>query len=494
MRVAVVGAGLGGLSAAAHLVSDGHDVVVYERGSVPGGLAASERHGDFRLDLGPTVITMPELIGQPFAALGTELGDAVELTRLDPIYRAVFADRSELRVRAGRDEMRAEVAAFAGPHAGQQFDRFVSWLDDLYRVEMPNFIDTNFDGPLDLARRWRSLSRLASLGAFQRLDQAVGSYLTDPRLRRVFSFQSLYAGVAPQRALALYAVITYLDTVAGVWGVEGGASAIADSLARLLTTHGARTEFDTPVTRIVRRDDGSVGGVELAGELRVEYDAVVVNADVGGSYRSLLDVRPPLRTIRNRYSPSCLVWSAGVRGVPEPDVASHNVHFGHAWDDAFAALDDGVRMPDPSMLVSVPSLHDPTAAPVGSTSMFVLEPVPNLGGRVDWASGRERFGQELRDRAGRWGYPVDEVVAERVTDPLAWRATGLAHGTPFSLAHTFRQTGPLRPANADRRIPGLAFVGAGTTPGVGVPMVMLSGKLAAARLSAHAAETRTVRW
>jgi phytoene desaturase len=150
-------------------------------------------------------------------------------------------------------------------------------------------------------------------------------------------------------------------------------------------------------------------------------------------------------------------------------------------------------MSDPSTLVSVPSHADPTAAPAGSTSLFVLEPVPNLGGRVDWATTRDRVAEELRLRAAGWGYPA-EVVVERTVDPLDWRAMGLVRGTPFSLAHVLGQTGPFRPGNTDGRVPGLAFTGAGTVPGVGVPMVMLSGRLAAARIADYATETRTVRW
>jgi phytoene desaturase len=180
--------------------------------------------------------------------------------------------------------------------------------------------------------------------------------------------------------------------------------------------------------------------------------------------------------------------------VPPAGAAQHNVHFGWAWDEAFAALADGARMPDPSTLVTVGSHGDPTAAPTGSSTLFAFEPVPNLDGAIDWTSDGGRIVDDLRARVGRLGYPIDDVVVERSIDPLIWRTMGLERGTPFSLAHTFRQTGPLRPRNVDDRVPGLAFAGAGTVPGVGVPMVMLSGKLAAQRIDTYAAATRTVRW
>lgn len=496
MRVGVVGAGLGGLSAAAHLVAAGHQVTVVERSERPGGRAATEVVDGFRLALGPTVLTMPRIVGEAFAAIGAELERDVTLAPLDPAYRAVFADGSEFRVRHGREAMVDEIREFAGPREAANFEVFADWLTELYRIEMPNFIDTQWDGVGDLVAKWRVLARLARKAGFRRLDQAVASFLEEPRLQRVFSFQSLYAGVAPQQALSLYAVITYMDTMAGVYEVQGGVSAIADALARRLDRRGVEFVYDAPVTKILRRGDdtGAVDGVEIAGERRVRFDAVVCDVELPVAYRTLLDVKAPPRARRPRYAPSCVVWSAGVRGTPPVGTEHHNVHFGWEWDDAFAALEAGVRMSDPSTFVTVASQTDPTAAPTGSSTIFALEPVPNLDGKVDWSSEGERTAGQLRDRLRSFGYPVDDVVVERFVDPLGWRSLGLDRGTPFSLAHTLRQTGPFRPGNTDDRIPGLAFTGAATTPGVGVPMVMLSGRLAAQRIDQYAIATRTVRW
>lgn len=496
MRVGIVGAGFGGLSAAAHLVAKGHQVTVFERGPGPGGRATTDVVDGFRMALGPTILTMPAIVGEAFAALGTELEREVTLAPLDPAYRAVFADGSEFRVRHGRDAMAEEVLEFAGPREAANFEAFADWLTELYRIEMPNFIDTQWDGVGDLLGKWRVLVQLARQAGFRRLDQAVASFLEEPRLQRVFSFQSLFAGVAPQQALSLYAVITYMDTIAGVYEVRGGISAVADALARVLARRGVEFEYDSPVTRILRRGDGTgaVDGVEIAGDQRVRLDAVVCDVDLPVAYRTLLDVKAPRRTRHAQYAPSCVVWSAGVRGIPPAGTEHHNLHFGWEWDDAFAALASGVRMRDASTFVTVASQTDPTAAPDGCSTIFALEPVPNLGGKVDWASEADQHAGVLRDRLRSYGYPVDDVVVERFVDPLRWRALGLDLGTPFSLAHTFAQTGPLRPRNIDERVPGLAFTGGGTVPGVGVPMVMLSGRLAAQRIEQYAVATRTVRW
>jgi phytoene desaturase len=151
-------------------------------------------------------------------------------------------------------------------------------------------------------------------------------------------------------------------------------------------------------------------------------------------------------------------------------------------------------MRDPSIMVGCASVDDPTLAPDGGTTIYALEPVPNLDGKIDWSRHGTRIRDELRGRVAALGYATDDVVVERWFDPLDWEAAGLERGTPFSLAHTFRQTGPFRPSNVDRRVPGLFFVGASTLPGVGVPMVLVSGRLTAARVDEYARDTAVLRW
>ncbi len=489
MRVVVIGAGLGGLSAAAHLVGDGHDVTIVERGERPGGRAGVIERDGFRLDNGPTVMTMPALVAEVFAAAGAEMSDHIELRPIDPMYRAVYADGSVLHVRHGRAAMTEEIRSFAGAGEAAAFERFADWLTELYRVEMPNFIDVQWDSVLDLVRRWRAGGRLARLGGFGRLGRKVASFFADERLRRIFGFQAMYAGVAPYEALALFAVITYMDTIEGVFVPAGGIYAMAEGLADAVAKGGAAIRYGAPVTRILRGDGvggggGAVSGVELGGEERLAADAVVCNADLPVAYRTLLGIDAPRVARTGRYSPSCLLWVAGVRGGPPTGAAHHNLHIGGEWDESFdAIIRRGEPMADPSILVTLHSLDDPSLAPPGCSTLYALEPVPNLDGRVDWTRHRDRAAARVRAQVAAAGYPVD-VVTEELYDPLDWQAQGMERGTPFSLAHTFRQTGPFRPRNVDRRVPGLVFVGSATVPGVGVPMVLVSGKLAAARVRA----------
>jgi phytoene desaturase len=218
-------------------------------------------------------------------------------------------------------------------------------------------------------------------------------------------------------------------------------------------------------------------------------DAVVCTVDLPTAYEQLLDdLRPPRAVRRGSYSPSAVVWHVGVRGVPDPPIAHHNIHFGTEWSSAFdALLNRGQLMPDPSRLVTIPSLDDSMLAPDGCATLYVLEPVPNLNGKINWSIEAEPLRERLQTFLAQQGYP-GEVITEDLVTPLHWQVLGMAAGTPFALAHTFGQTGPFRPSNVEGNLPGMFFAGSGTVPGVGVPMVLISGKLAASRVAAYLRE------
>ena len=494
-RVVVLGAGLAGLSAACYLTGRGYDVTVVEREALPGGRAGVLHRDGFTFDTGPTVLTVPDLISDAVRAAmrdhSIDLSELLPMRRLDPAYRACFADGSTINVRYGQEAMREEIAQTCGNVDAAAFDSFVDWLRRLYLLEMPNFIDRNFDSPLGLLSAPSALTRLMRLGAFGRLGAAVRRRFADPRLHRLFSFQAMYAGLAPDSALALYAVITYMDTIEGVWFPEGGIHAVPTIMAQVAEKAGAVFRYGDPVEMILSSPTGRVAGVRTASGERIMADAVVCTLDLPTAYQQLLpDLRAPRAVRRGRYSPSAVVWHVGVQGVPKPQIAHHNIHFGTEWSSAFdALLKRGELMPDPSRLVAIPSLDDPTTAPDGCSTLYVLEPVPNLNGKINWSTEAELLRERLHILLAQQGYP-SEVVTEELITPLEWQAKGMAAGTPFALAHTFSQTGPFRPSNVERRLPGMFFAGSGTVPGVGVPMVLISGKLAADRVAAYLPEAK----
>jgi len=472
----VVGAGLGGLSAALRLSGAGRRVTVLERESVPGGRAGLLTDGGYTFDTGPSVLTMPGLIAEALACVGESMTDWLDLVPVQPLYRARFADSSSLDVHADAGAMAEEIAAVCGPADAAGYRRYVEFVSRLYELEMRGFIDRNIDSPFGLLTP--DLARLAALGGFRRLAPKVAQFFADDRTRRVFSFQSMYAGLSPYDALAIYAVIGYMDSVAGVFFPKGGMHAIPRALAAAAQKHGAELHYDSTVDRVELRGSRAVAVHTTAGE-RVPCDAVVLNPDLPVARRDLL--QRPLRR-RLRYSPSCFVLHAGSRAA-YPGDAHHTISFGAAWKGVFDDVLGGRLMSDPSFLVTSPSRTDASLAPSGRCSYYVLFPTPNLDGRIDWAEEGPRYQDRVIDTLEARGWPgfragLDVVHA---TTPLDWARQGMAGGTPFAAAHTFGQTGPFRPRNLWGE--NVVFAGSGTQPGVGVPMVLISGRLAAERIT-----------
>jgi phytoene desaturase len=481
--VVVVGAGLGGLSAALHLAGAGRQVTVVEREQVPGGRCGLIEDGGYRFDTGPTVLTMPDLLARPLRAVGENLEDWLTLRRLDPAYRARFADGSTIDVRPDVGEMADEITRTCGGRDADGYLRYVAFLRRLYEIELPHFIDRNLDSPLQMLGT--PLARLAAMGGFRRLGRTVARYVEDERLRRLFSFQAMYAGLAPADALAIYAVITYMDCVRGVYFPEGGMHAVPAAMAAAAQKHGVTFRYGTTVEQVEVRGGRARGVVTTDGE-RIPADVVVVNADLPTAYARLLPPGgAPRRVARLRYSPSAVVLHTGSPTAFE-HTAHHTIDFGRAWDSTFEEIiDRGQVMSDPSFLLSTPTLTDPSLAPAGRHTYFTLFPAPNTTGAVDWTTARAGYRDHVVETLEKRGYAGfgAAVEAEHLVTPADWQHQGMAAGAPFAAAHTFGQTGPFRCPTLDRRIGNLVFCGSNTQPGVGVPMVLVSGRLAAQRIT-----------
>ncbi|GAA1373335.1 phytoene desaturase family protein [Catellatospora chokoriensis] len=478
-HVVVVGAGLGGLACALHLAGAGRQVTVLERADVPGGRAGRLDRDGYTFDTGPTVLTMPDLIAEGFAAVGEDMADWLTLTPLDPAYRAWFPDGSKLDVIADPDRMAEEIAQVCGHREADGYRRFVDYARRLWELERHDFIERNFDSPRDLLTA--NLLRLVAAGAFGRLQNRVDSFLKDERTRRVFSFQAMYAGLSPHKALAVYTVIAYLDSVAGVYFPRGGMHAVPRAMAAAAEKHGVRLRYGTEALRVETSGGRATAVVTTDGE-RIAADAVVLNPDTAAAHALLPGSRP--RELR--YSPSCVVLHLG-SSAEYPEAGHHNIHFGREWRRTFdEVITKGELMSDPSLLVTNPSRTDPSAAPAGRHTYYVLAPVPNLvTGDQDWRGAlADRYADELIDVLEARGYPGFKagVQTRTVITPADWADQGMDAGTPFAAAHTLTQSGPFRPRNLHPALSNVVFTGSGTTPGVGVPMVLISGKLAAQRI------------
>ena len=479
-HVVVVGAGLAGLSAALRLAGAGRKVTVIERESVPGGRNGLLEKDGYSFDTGPSVLTMPSLIQDAFSCVGEDMKDWLELSPLKPLYRAFYHDGSQIDVHANTAEMEEEIRRTVSAEEALGYRRYVEFVTKLYKYEMNDFIDRNIDSPFNLLTP--NLARLIALGGFRRLSPKVNQFLKDPRLQKVYSFQAMYAGVSPQQALAIYAVIAYMDSVNGVFFPKGGMHAVPRALAAAAQKHGVTFKYSTSVTRLEVENGRAKAVITDTGE-RVACDAVVMNPDLPVVWRDLLG-KTPLNIKRLKYSPSCATLLVG-SSKKYDHVAHHNIHFGKSWDGVFDELiKKKTLMTDPSVLVTIPTKDDPALAPAGKESYYILYPTPNLDADIDWKTQarpyRDHMITTLEDR-GYTGFG-DSIETEVMTTPLDWQEQGMERGAPFASAHTFFQTGPFRPRNIAAGFENVVFAGSGTQPGVGVPMVLISGRLAAERI------------
>jgi len=479
-HVVIVGAGLGGLSTALRLAGAGRKVTVVERESVPGGRNGLLVKDGYSFDTGPTVLTMPDLIEDALACVGETLKDWLELIPLDPLYRAFYHDGSTLDVHADTHAMQAEIEKTIGSSEAIGYGKYVDFVTKLYKYEMKDFIDRNIDSPLNLITP--NLAKLVALGGMRKLAPKVNQFLKDPRTQKVYSFQAMYAGVSPQQALAIYAVIAYMDSVNGVFFPKGGMHAVPRALAGAAAKHGVTFKYGTSVTTIEKSNGRATAVVTDSGE-RIECDALILNPDLPVAYRELLG-QTPRKVTQLKYSPSCVTLLVGTKKKYD-HLAHHNIHFGDSWDGVFDELiNKKTLMTDPSLLVTVPTHDDPSLAPADRSSYYILFPTPNLDAKIDWHKEAPRYRDEMLRVMESRGYTgfAESIEVEEMTTPLDWQERGMERGAPFASAHTFFQTGPFRPRNMAQGFENVVFAGSGTQPGVGVPMVLISGRLAAERI------------
>jgi phytoene desaturase len=318
----------------------------------------------------------------------------------------------------------------------------------------------------------------------------VSRFISDERLQRIFTFQALYAGVPPQKALAAYAVIAYMDTIAGVYFPRGGMRAVPEAMAKAAADAGVQFRYSSTVTKLERSGSRVTAVCTDSGD-RIACDAVVLTTELPLTYQLL--GRTPRRSIKYRPSPSAVVMHVGVPSV-NGALEHHNISFGRNWSTTFdEIIDDGVLMSDPSLLVTMPTATDPSLAPAGRDLLFVLAPCPNLDvGKINWSAEGDTYARTMLATAAERLLPGLEQDADilDVVTPADWARQGMTAGTPFALAHTFSQTGPFRPANLVRGVDNAVLAGGATVPGVGVPTALISGRLAAERITGSGATAR----
>ncbi|MBF4553820.1 phytoene desaturase family protein [Corynebacterium suicordis] len=538
-HIVVVGAGLSGLAAAARLRASGLQVTVLEAADHVGGRCATEilrsSHGEFAADTGATVLTMPQLVESAVHALGQHMPETWKLNKLSPAYHAQFASGRSIDLYSDRARMSQAIADFAAEkfpadqtgaalRLTEGFRSYRDWSQEMFAASFENFVAADFDSLVDLVSTpaaANDLLRLTGLGAFGSLSKAIRSHIDDDELSRLFTFQALYAGQAPAAARAVYSVIGHMDTGMGVYYPQHSIGEAAEAIAGALQKAGAQVRLNCAVEDFHMDSAGTqITGVRLADGEVIPADAVICTTDLavldemmqrslqGKTGRTMRTARRAMqRSTRRANRPLPLRWSPSavvIHGTVPTDVsehfassAHHTLSFGEAWEDTFTELTArkgrGRIMSDPSFLITRPARTAPSriirdAAGATYEPISILAPVPNLASApIEWNLIQNPYVEEILNTLEQRGFSQlsSSLAIARVDTPATWHSEhGYGEGTPFSVAHSFSQTGPFRPRNTGAYgVDNLVLAGCGTTPGVGVPTVLVSGALAARRIT-----------
>ncbi|PKN56030.1 MAG: phytoene desaturase [Deltaproteobacteria bacterium HGW-Deltaproteobacteria-14] len=495
VHAAVVGSGFGGLAAAIRLQTAGVRTTLYEALDKPGGRAYVYEDQGFTFDAGPTVITAPECLEELFTLSGREMRDYVELMPIEPFYRLAWDDGSTFDYTNDDDALRAQIHAM-NPADVAGYERFLKYSKDVFDEGYGKLVHTPF------MRFWDMIKvapKLIKLGAQRSVYGAVSRFIENEHLREALSFHSLLIGGSPFETSAIYTLIHHLERTWGVHFPRGGTGALVQALVRLFEELGGELRLSSPVDRLEPAGEG--GRVHALGEAR-DFDLVVSNADVHHTYERLLDGAPGAakqakKLAKKDWSMSLFVLYFGTDRLYRDRLAHHTILFGPRYKGLIDEIFHGHTLPeDFSLYLHAPTVTDPSLAPPGCDSFYVLSPVPNLGqADLDWDAIAPEYAERIL--AALETHMPDlrqHVVTKRWTTPFTFRDELRSHlGAAFSLAPTLTQSAWFRPHNRDAKHPWLYFAGAGTHPGAGVPGVINSAKATAGLVLEDLASGRLAR-
>ncbi|MCU0508507.1 MAG: phytoene desaturase family protein [Anaerolineae bacterium] len=480
--VVVIGAGIGGLSASIRLARAGYRVICFEQHPTPGGKMREFRAGGFRWDAGPSVITMLPVIEDLFATAGERLEDWLTLAPVDPLTRYFFEDGKRLDVHLDRAKTAAQIAAIE-PRDAAGYSAYLDHAAFLHQVTSPLFVYGDRPSPFDLPKV--GVGNALRLEPFSKLHGSIKGYVRSPHIRQLLGRFATYIGSSPYHAPATLGVVSHVELNEGVWYPRDGVYSIARALHDVACKVGVDVRLGTPVQRIEVKN-GRATGVTLASGEVIPADAVLANVDAALVYNRLLPQgeAPPRRARKlglQRLSCSGFILLLGVRGVHE-DLAHHNIFFCRDYRQEFVDIFDRKMPPaEPTLYASITCKSTPQDAPAGHENWYILVNAPAVGPEYDWNKRADEYRDVTLDQLARFGYELrDKIVMEQRITPndieaktASWR--GALYGELFDSPWVaFR-----RPRSRAGDVKGLYLCGGTAHPGGGVPMVMLSGKLAA---------------
>lgn len=483
----VIGGGIGGLCTAARLLKNGYKVTVLEKEDKVGGRANRIEKEGYTFDMGPTLLMMTDVLYETFSYCGKNFDDYITLLQLEPNYRVAFADKSKITVSSNLPRFAKELSSI-DPKGPEQFYKFFGDVSAMYRISRNNFIDKNFKHVTDFINPISGAQLLKRRG-LSKLYNFVAHYFDDERLQQLFSFQSMYLGVSPHEAPAVYSMVSYMETGLGIWYPKGGMYSLSLAIQKLVKDLGGEIITSTPVEEIIIEDKTAVG-VKITKKSELRADLIITNADLVYAQMNLIDesLRPSAKDIKllsYKQASSALLFYWGVDD-PCEQMLHHNVYLCKDFKGNLDEIFHLKKLPkDPSFYTYIPTKTDPSLAPKGKSVFYVLVPVPNLDSNVNWDIGIKRIKRQVISRLKtEFGLDITKKIrVESVFTPEDFKAKYNLHvGSAFGLSHHFFQSGYFRPNNKSKDIKNLYFVGASTYPGGGIPMVTLSAKLVTERI------------
>ncbi|HEX5837645.1 MAG TPA: phytoene desaturase family protein [Anaerolineales bacterium] len=483
--VIVIGAGMGGITAASHLAKNGVKVTVLEKNSRPGGRCDRFSRDGHHFDTGPTLLVMPLLYEAEFAQLGASMRELLDLQRVDPTYHLVFDDGSKLALTSDMKSMQEQLEAFE-PGSFPGLLRYMEEGHRHYHVGIEKLVNRDFRKASDFFK----LSHLPLLRQLKPLAnhyRNMSAYFDDPRLKSAFTFQDVYMGLSPFEAPATFSMMPYTELAHGVWYPNGGMYSIVEALVELARAAGVDFEFNAAVARIDVKGQ-QTRGVVLSDGRYIQADAVLANADLPYVYNDLLPEDGQAKQLaRKRFSCSVISFFWGV-DRPYKELPPHTLFLADDYSANFDSIIRDLDLPaNPSLYVHAPARLDPSMAPDGQDTVIGIVPVGHMSenGEQDWAEIRDKARQHVFRRLAALGIgDLEEHIKFEVNfTPLSWRKRyNLMKGSTHGLCHNLTQLGYFRPHNRHSRYHNLYFVGASTHPGTGMPTAMVSGRLAANRI------------
>lgn len=478
-KVVVIGAGFGGLSAAAYLARDGYDVTVLEKNPIPGGRAMVQKTKGFTFDLGPSWYMMPDVFDDFFESFGKKVSDYYELVKLQPSYRVYTKDA--MYDMSTQEDGGSELFESLEPGSSERLQKLLKKTKKEYESVREKLLELDYTNPIDLLSL-QSISMIANPSLLQSYHKRIAKYVKNEDLQKILEFMVVFMGGSPDNIPALYTLLAHVDLGLGIWYPKGGFGAVVKGFEKLAREQGVKFKYNHEVTKI-ESHMGKVKAVRV-GDERFECDAVVANADYHFVETQLLDSN--YQTYKQKYwnkktlSPSGLMLYLGVDKKVE-GLLHHTLFFDTDWHKHFGQVfEQHTWSNSPLFYVGTPSKTDDTVAPAGKENIFVLAPMTN--GYNPTKSEQQQLAQSIIERIEqKTGATFSkQIMVKQIRGAEYFETAFNAYkGNAFGMAHTLSQSAFLRPRLVSKKLKNLMYAGQYTNPGTGVPMVVISGKIAA---------------